>query len=141
MAVGREVQAIVDYPLPPGWKAEFLPSRPGLLGVADGGTKTVTVYVRDGRPTRLVAADYAHEVGHAVDFTYGTDDRRAQWMDIRGYGQQTWFGCNMCTDYQTPAGDFAEVFAYWRVGSVWRSQMAGPPDQAQLQRLVPLMHP
>lgn len=142
LSVGREAVARINAPLPPGWKVNILPGRDGYLGMADGGTKTIDLYVRDTKSVEFMAHVYAHEVGHSYDFTYNTTERRQQWMSMRGINPNTvWFGCNGCTDYQTPAGDYAEVFAYWHTRFDFKSQMAPRPDEAQLQRLVPLMQP
>ena len=47
-----------------------------------------------------------------------------------------WFGCDECSDYATPAGDFAEVFEYWLLGpGDFRSQMGPPPSSEQLELL------
>jgi hypothetical protein len=38
-------------------------------------------------------------------------------MEARGIRPNTpWFGCNGCSDFNTPAGDFAETFAYLLLG-------------------------
>jgi hypothetical protein len=67
-----------------------------------------------------------------------TDAARAAWMAARGMPADTpWYGCNACTDFATPAGDFAEVYAQWQTGaSSNRSQLAPAPSSGQLADLA-----
>jgi hypothetical protein len=64
--------------------------------------------------------------------------QRADWMRARGISTSTpWFGCGSCTDFSTPAGDFAEVYAQWaRGGGAFRSRVAGRPGPAELSALA-----
>ena len=82
-----------------------------------------------------MAHTLAHELGHAVDLTYGTSYRRHEYRRMRGFSADVkWFGCDACSDYATPAGDFAEVFEYWLLGGGdYRSQLGGPPDTQTLE--------
>jgi hypothetical protein len=51
----------------------------------------------------------------------------------------SWYGCDGCTDYRSPAGDWAEVFAYWLAGpGDFRSQMGPPPDAAHMALIAQL---
>lgn len=51
----------------------------------------------------------------------------------------SWWPCNRCTDFSSPAGDFAEVFATWLVGPAdFRGHLKGPPSARELQALTPL---
>jgi hypothetical protein len=112
----------------------FMPARPGLRAMTFRKTHTIEVYVRPADDVRLLAYDIAHELGHAIDMTYNTKEIREKWMELRGIDPATpWFGCNECTDFNTPAGDFAETFALLVVGPEhFAGRIAPPPslDQA-----------
>jgi hypothetical protein len=120
-----------------GYKIKFLPGRTGYLGLTDGNTKTVTIWVRAQQTDLVLAHTIAHELGHVLDFTQGNPAKRATYLTLRGINPLTpWFGCGGCTDYATPAGDWAEVFAYWLAGpGDFRSQMAPPPNAAQMSAI------
>ncbi len=122
-----------------GYRIVVKPSAHGLLGLTDATTRTITVYVRSGESDLVVAHSIAHEIGHAVDFTRGSAAKHQLYLTIRHLPRQQWYGCNDCTDYATPAGDWAEVFAQWLVGpGDFRSRMAGVPTAAELTLLTPL---
>ena len=140
-AVGREALEQIDYPVENlGWTVAFLPGKPGYLGLAIGPKRRIEIYVRSTHGVRDVAHTLAHELGHAVDLTYGSDYRRSEYLRMRGFSSEAeWFGCDSCTDYATPAGDFAEVFEYWLLdGGDYRSQLAGPPDRTSLEYISTL---
>jgi len=126
-----------------GWTISFSGGRPGLLGLADIDRRHIDIFVRLYQRESLLRAVIAHEIGHAVDATYGDDARRARWRELRGIpADQPWFGCSMCEDYATPAGDFAEVFSLWLAGPEhFRSELAGRPTAEQLTRLAELFQP
>ena len=128
-----------------GWTVELHPSRPGHLGITQVSDKRIDLYVRTGRATELVAVDFAHELGHAVDFELNRHgyERRRKFAELRGYDATSWYvGCDGCSDYASPAGDWAEVFAYWQLGDVdWRSEMASRPSPHDLALLSPLFTP
>jgi len=117
----------------------FLPARSGYLGFTTYADRRIEVYVGpcSRESDAVLTHTIAHEIGHAVDYTLGDPGRRARWQRARGIPAGTpWFDCSACTDYHTPAGDFAETFAYWQAGpSGFRSTMAGPPTPAQLRGL------
>lgn len=140
-SVGQAALAMIDYPLEPlGWTVSFLPGRSGYLGLAIGPERRIEIYVRPSHGVTDVAHTLAHEIGHAVDLTYGSNYRRAEYRRMRGFSPDvTWFGCDECSDYATPAGDFAEVFEYWLLGGGdYRSQLAGPPDDVRLEHISTL---
>jgi hypothetical protein len=120
-----------------GYRMVFKPSVHGLLGLTDGGARTVTVYIRSTESDVVLAHSIAHEIGHALDFSRGSDAKHQLYLSIRHLStSQYWYGCNNCTDYATPAGDWAEVFAQWLAGpGDFRSQMGGVPSSAQLSQL------
>ena len=124
-----------------GYRMVFKPGAKGLLGLTDSGARTITIYVRSTESDLVLAHTIAHEMGHAVDFTRGSDAQHQLYQSIRGITRSIydWYGCNDCTDYTTSAGDWAEVFAQWLAGpGDFRSRMAGVPSSAQLARLAPL---
>jgi hypothetical protein len=139
--VGEQALAMIDYPWQSlGWTIEFKPGPPGYLGLAVGPERRVEIYVRDSHSVTDVAHTLAHEIGHAVDLTYGIEYRRSEYRRLRGLDPDSdWFGCDACSDYATPAGDFAEVFEYWLLGGGdFRSRLAGPPTAAELEILSTL---
>ena len=137
-AVGQAALARIDYPIDKlGWTISFQPGRSGYLGLAIGEKRRIEIYVRSTHGVDHVAHTLAHELGHAVDLTYGMAYRRREYRRLRGMSADAkWFGCDACSDYATPAGDFAEVFEYWLLGGGdYRSQIAGPPDSVTLEYL------
>ncbi len=123
-----------------GYRIVFLPEKKGLLGFTDGGRKTVTIWVRRKQSDLILAHTIAHELGHVLDFTHGSDAKHAAYLTLRGLNPLAdWYGCNGCTDYRTPAGDWAEVFAYWLAGpGDFRSEMGPPPGPAQMKAIAQL---
>lgn len=135
-SVGQAALAAIDYPFETlGWDIRFLPGRTGYLGLAIGPKRRIEIYVRPTHSVTDVTHTLAHEIGHAVDMTYGTAYRHREYLRLRGFSLDAdWFGCDSCTDYATPAGDFAEVFEYWLLGGGdFRSQLGAAPDSAQLE--------
>ncbi len=137
-SVGQAALATIDYPIETlGWDIRFLPGRTGYLGLAIGPKRRIEIYVRSTHSVTDVAHTLAHEVGHAVDLTYGTKYRHDEYLRMRGFSPDAdWFGCDECTDYATPAGDFAEVFEYWLLGGGdYRSQLGAAPDSVRLEQI------
>lgn len=126
-----------------GYTIDFAGGRSGLLGATSVADRTITIYVRDDEPVAQIAHILAHELGHAVDLAYTTPEEREQYRAIRGLGSVPWYPtCSACTDYATPAGDFAETFAYWLLGPTeFRSTIAPPPDADQLAALSVVFAP
>lgn len=120
-----------------GFTVVFAGPRPGLLGLTDPDDRTITVFVRRGQSDRSLLDTIGHELGHAVDVTHGTRARRAEYLRLRGLPASTpWWPCASCSDYASGAGDFAEVFAVWVVGSQsFSSELAGRPSAARLAAL------
>ncbi|MCU1623126.1 MAG: hypothetical protein JWL79_1971 [Frankiales bacterium] len=123
-----------------GYRIVFLPERQGYLGFTDGGTKTVTIWVRRSETDLVLAHSIAHELGHVLDFTQGSAAKHAAYLALRNLNPTTsWYGCNGCTDYRTPAGDWAEVFAYWLAGpGDFRSQLGPPPSATRMKAIAQL---
>lgn len=134
---GRAALAALRFPTERlGYAIVFRPYTGNVLGQADGRTKTITLYVKPGLSDRSLRITLAHEIGHVVDYLTSTDDSRAAYLRARGLAQQRWFPCTGCSDYASPAGDFAEVFALWLAGpGDFRSRLAGPPAADQLREL------
>ncbi|MDA3040088.1 MAG: hypothetical protein O3C27_11275 [Actinomycetota bacterium] len=121
------------------WSIVFAPGREGVLGLTYVDDKTIEVFVRDDQTAALLAHVIAHEMGHAVDVTLNSSDERERWQEARDIGSAPWWPDDGATDFLTGAGDFAESFAAWQVGSGdFRSKLAGPPNAAQLGLLAEL---
>src|SRR6185369_8418290 len=115
----------------------FKGPRPGYRAMTMPAQRLIEVYLRPEDEPPLVAYDIAHELGHVIDVTFNTANTRKEWMKLRGINPETpWFGCSRCSDYNTPAGDFAETFAlYLRGPQYFKSRIAARPTEAQLSDL------
>ncbi len=124
----------------PGWEISFHPGRTGVLGYTFVQEKRIEVYVRADMSDPLLAHVIAHEMGHAIDVSQNTGEDRRRWQQERGISDKPWWPGNGATDFSTGAGDFAESFAAWQVGSgSFRSKLGAPPDaaaRALLEELV-----
>jgi hypothetical protein len=143
-ARGNEALGMIRYSWQRfGFTLQFLDGRPGLLGKTDCGKKEMTVYVRNGQPTRQIAFVTAFEIAHAVDCASMSPQRRQEWADLRGFRSGwTWFPSCLCSEDGYGSGDFAMVFANWLVpdgGIGWRSKLAGPPSA--IEPLLPYLEP
>ena len=123
-----------------GFRVEFRGARKGYLGLTHLQERRIEVFVRacGTQSDELLRHVMAHELGHAYDTTHGSAATRRAWMAVRGIPDGTpWYGCSGCTDFATPAGDFAEVYAQWARGSSTnRSELAGDVPPAQLVQLA-----
>jgi hypothetical protein len=117
----------------------FMPPQPGVRAMIFSAAHRIEVYARPSDDSRRVAYDIAHELGHAIDFTFNTAATRRRWMAVRGIDPATlWFGCDRCTDFSTPAGDFAETFALLLLGpGNFSGRIAPPPTADQIPALRP----
>jgi hypothetical protein len=110
------------------------------MGLTHLEQRRIEMFVRacDVQSDGLLRHVMAHELGHAYDTTHMTADARAAWKAVRGIPAGTpWYGCSGCTDFATPAGDYAEVYAQWARGaSDNRSKLAGSPGPAELAQLA-----
>ena len=123
-----------------GFQVTFAPARSGYMGLTHLQEQRIDMYVRScaKQSDDLLRHVMAHELGHAWDTTHLTDSRRSAYQAARGIPAPTdWYGCSGCTDFATPAGDFAEVYAQWARGaSSNRSQLAGDASPAELAALA-----
>ena len=123
-----------------GFSVSFAPARTGYLGLTHLQERRIEVFVRgcDAQSDELLRHVMAHELGHAYDTTHGNASVRAAYQAARGIPASTpWYGCSGCTDFATPAGDFAEVYAQWARGAAAnRSELAGDPGPAELAALA-----
>jgi hypothetical protein len=120
-----------------GYKVVFMGNRPGYRGMTICKTRRIEIYVRPGDTARRLAYTLAHEFGHVIDVTHNSAESRARWMEKRGIDPKTpWFGCNACSDYATPAGDFAESLAAMLVGpEFYCGRMMPPPAPTDVPNL------
>jgi hypothetical protein len=140
---GEAALAIITYPWRsklPGWTIEFKETRSGVLGYTFTNDKRIEVYVRDSMSPDLLAHVIAHEIGHAVDVTLNSGDERRTWLNARGIPESDWWpGEGGVSDFRSGAGDFAEGFAAWQVGTgSYRSKMGSAPNSDQLELLATL---
>lgn len=125
-----------------GYEIRFLPERRGYYGMTYPKERRIDVWVRPDQSLELLTHVTAHELGHAVDLTWNDDARRAEYLEVRGLGSRSWFTCDGCTDFSTPAGDFAEVFASWAVGETdFRSTLAPAPPAEEYGQLEKFFAP
>lgn len=136
---GNAALATLRHPVPSGISISYLGGRSDLLGLTYLAQQHIDLYVRScsRESAALLAHVVAHELGHAYDATRMTDDLRAQYLAARGIPAGTaWMGCDRCTDFATPAGDFAEMYSLWqRGGGDSRSRLAPTPGAAELAAL------
>ena len=117
----------------------FLAPRHNVRAMFISKEHRIEIYARPADDERLLAYDIAHELGHAIDLTLNTNEMRGKWKKLRGINSATqWFGCNQCSDYNTPAGDFAETFALLLLGPEhFSGRIAPPPTPEQFPMLMP----
>lgn len=122
-----------------GWSISFHQERDGLFGLTMVTEKRIEIYVRAEQSEGLLAHVIAHEIGHAVDVALNDGPDRRRWQEARGVQSSPWWPGDGTTDFSTGAGDFAESFAAWQVGTEsFRSKLAGPPDATQIALLIEL---
>ena len=123
-----------------GFRVEFAGARKGYLGLTHLEERRIELFVRacGTESDELLRHVMAHELGHAYDTTRMSSATRRAWMAARGIPAGTgWYGCSGCTDFATPAGVFAEVYAQWARGSATnRSELAGDVAAGQLTQLA-----
>lgn len=123
----------------PGWTITFSPGRDGVIGYTYTNEHRIEIFVRDSISDSLLRHVIAHEIGHAVDVSLNSSDDRTRWQKARDIGGSPWWPGNGVSDYSTGAGDFAESFAAWQVGSGnFRSKIGSAPTGDQMALLAEL---
>lgn len=139
---GAEALARITYPWRerlPGWEIQFHAAETGAYGYTLTQERHIDIYVRADQSDDLLAHVVAHEIGHAIDVALNDSDDRRRWEDQRRIGDAPWWPDNRAADFATGAGDFAECFAAWQVGSAaFRSGIGTPPSAADLDLLQEL---
>lgn len=140
------VDALERLPYPwrselPGWTIRFLEPRDQASGYTWTAQKRMEIFVEGDDAADRVARVLAHELGHAVDVTLNTGDERRAWLAERGATAETpWWPSSGLPDFESGAGDFAEVFAAWQVGADdFKSSVnrqIDPGDYELLERLA-----
>ena len=120
------------------YEVVFLGPRPGYRAMTISDRRRIEIYARREEDPKALAYDLAHEIGHAFDLECNDYERRNQWRKLRGITVETpWFGCDRCSDYETPAGDFAETFAFLLLGpGNYHSRLARAPAPGQMADLA-----
>jgi len=133
--IGAEAEALIQYDFRaqlPEWSFRYEGDTPGYRGLTNLPTKTISVYVNTGDTAYDVAEILAHEIGHAIDVTYFSDDDRYAWLDARAMPAAWWPGDGL-SDFHVGAGDWAEGVAAYLVGSPSYSAYGGfTPGQLEL---------
>lgn len=140
---GEAALTAISYPWQtklPGWTIEFKETRSGVLGYTYTNDKRIEVYVRDSMSEDLLAHVIAHELGHAVDVSLNSGDDRREWLAARGIDDSDWWpGEGGVSDFHSGAGDFAEGFAAWQIGTgSYRSKLGTAPNSDQLELIATL---
>ena len=133
-----EALALISFPWQHlNYNIVFMAPKPGLRAMIFPNDRRIEVYARPNDGSRVLAYDIAHELGHAIDLTFNNSERRKQWMEARGISPDTpWFGCSGCSDFKTPAGDFAETFAFLLLGpGNFSGKIASVPTAEQIPTL------
>ena len=135
----QAVLALIRYPWEDlGFSIVFMGSRLGYRAMTLTARRRIEVYARPGDGLMQQAYDLSHELGHAFDLKNNNEERRRKWRELRGIDSSIpWFGCDACPDYATPAGDFAETFAFLLLGpGNFHSVMAPAPKADQILELA-----
>jgi len=140
----RELAALALIPFPwqqLNFQIVFLAPRTGYRAMTFPAQHRIEIYARPNDSAQMLAYDIAHELGHAVDLTFNSEEKRLKWMEARGINPKTpWFGCDACADAKTPAGDFAETFAFLLLGpGHFTARIAPPPTAEQIPALRTLL--
>lgn len=136
---GRAALSLVAYDWERiGFHIKFMSAKSGYRGGTFPYEELIEIYVRPELTVEEIAQDIAHELGHAFDWVFNTQDERQLYQMVRGHpADRGWFACSGCTDYATPAGDFAETFAYWTLDQSLphRGLITTPPSEQQIALL------
>jgi hypothetical protein len=129
---GLRAMGLISAPLPQEYVIGFEPARPDSpRAELDRDKRTIVVYVRPDDPPHRIAHDLAHELGHAHDLATLTDADRRAYLERRGVPDVAWWPKGAPSDYDTGAGDYAEVYARCHAASPeFRSELAPAPEDA-----------
>lgn len=140
--LGPLALAAIDYPWGSqlrGWTITFVDGEGQVAGYTWSQESRIEVFVRPGDDVAAVTRVLAHELGHAIDVSLNDTDERNRWLAQRGAVAVAWWPTSGAADFETGAGDFAEVFAAWQVGdSDFRSRVAETPSPEDLTLLEQL---
>lgn len=101
-----------------GYSISFQHYNASYLGLTFSGPRNIEIYVRPDSSDAHLSYVIAHEIGHAIDHILNSGEDRVRWRASRGISPDVpWWPSTVRSDMATPAGDFAECFASWRVGS------------------------
>lgn len=138
-ALARRAASLVAVDPPAlGYRLALAGPRPKVRAETDRAARTITLFLREDDVAHRVAHDLAHEIGHAYDDRRLDDGDRAAWLRDRGARGVPWFPDGRLADYDTGAGDFAEVFALCHAASPeFRSTVAPAPAPADACSALP----
>ncbi len=124
----------------PHWRIDFVEGNDRVAGYTWSQERRIEVFVRPNASSADLARILAHELGHAVDVTLNSGEERQAWLAQRGASEATpWWPSSGAADFETGAGDFAECFAVWLVGSEDYRSVVGPvPSVADLALIAQL---
>jgi hypothetical protein len=130
-AAGDRALKLISYPWHDlGYEIVFAPGQRDVRAQTDLVAHRITVFLNRGDAAHRVAHDIGHELGHAYDQRYLNFTDRLQYLEARGHANGQWFPGRKFSDYDTGAGDFAEVFASCHAASPeFRSRLATKPSQ------------
>lgn len=145
-AVAGEALEQIRYPWRSelaGWSVHFLEPRGAASGYTWSREQRMEVFVEADDDVARVARVLAHELGHAVDVSMNTADERRAWLAERGAAPDTpWWPGSGRPDFETGAGDFAEVFAAWQIGdSDFKSRVNPVIDEGDYALIEQLSRP
>ena len=124
-----------------------LPKTLWITGASGFSARHLAAHLRRTQPSsRLIglirrAAGYIpdFDAWHAVDVTLNSPEEREEWQAARGIESVPWWPGDGLTDFSTGAGDFAESFAAWQVGTgSFRSRVGDAPNGDQLALMARL---
>lgn len=134
----RQAFASLHTSLPSGWSIRFSLRQGSYQGLSSTGTRTVTIWARSSDTRQELRIIIAHELGHVLDFTTLTKADKHRYLELRDRGSfnGAWYPANGTSDYASPAGDFAEVYALWLAGpGDFRSTFAARPSSTRLAQI------
>ncbi len=142
-AVAEPALDLIRYPWRSelqGWTIVFLEPRGRASGYTWSAEQRIEVFVKDSDTSARVARVLAHELGHAIDVTLNRPDDRREWLAERELGADTpWWPGSGLPDFESGAGDFAEVFAVTQVGSAdFRSELNIKIDEGDIELMAHL---